>query len=664
MGLLDLTVEFDGNWVLTKRDEKELPVKRLSNTLDEEYKEAYSILSSSLTTLSAHIRTDERIDEIRKKIYRILEKMYPKDKIDQIIDITITGADGQSDALSDIDALIGWSEFKKLCHEIVQVAPQVKKNKTYEAFQFQNYLFSVNDGCGLTTALEKFYSLVTGLSLFDGKNGITEILLSEKKDDDRGMSVSDVLSLLYSEEAIGSLFCFDISDFMERSKYPLLKEFLTELLDYEKDYIFCFRIPFVEIGARTDILNLLSDVLYMRQVAVLPFTIDELEAHAVDMLKKYCYQGDADVWKVFESRIAQEKSDGKFYGLQTVDKVVWEILWLKNKADAMRELEVKSGNFNKKIEKNDSTEENPILNITQDEILDLAPTFSKKTMTGFDELAELIGMEKIADRLKEIVAQVKLSLANDKMDRPSIHMRFVGSPGTGKTTVARIVGKIFQENGILRNGYFFEYTARDLIGEYVGQTAPKTAAICRDAYGSVLFIDEAYALYWGDDRGSDYGREALTTLISEMENHRDDMVVIMAGYKDDMDQLMKGNAGLRSRMPFLLEFPSYTQEQLAQIFMLMVKKHFKYDNYLEDEVKNYFMNLPKDYIDSKEFSNARFARNLYERTWSKAALRMQLSDQGEVVLCVDDFKAACEEKEFSEKLERKKTIGFSTSEGK
>ena len=236
-------------------------------------------------------------------------------------------------------------------------------------------------------------------------------------------------------------------------------------------------------------------------------------------------------------------------------------------------------------------------------------------------------------------------------------MRFTGAPGTGKTTVARILGRIFAENGILRNGYFFEYMSRDLCGEYVGQTAPKTAAICRDAYGSVLFIDEAYALYNGESN-NDYGKEALATLISEMENHRDDMVVIMAGYRDDMDKLMEGNAGLRSRMPYQIDFPSYSKKQLTEIYMLMVRKHFEYEPELEQTAANFFDSLDQSYVDSQDFANARFVRNLYERTWSKAAIRSQMDGLETIRITSDDFRQAASENEFSEKLMTKHTLGF------
>ena len=261
--------------------------------------------------------------------------------------------------------------------------------------------------------------------------------------------------------------------------------------------------------------------------------------------------------------------------------------------------------------------------------------------------------------IREIVSQIKVAASNEKLDHPCIHMRFTGSPGTGKTTVARILGEILREEGILRKGAFFEYSARDLVAEYVGQTAVKTATICRDAYGSVLFIDEAYALYeGGDHNNNDYGREAITTLISEMENHRDDMLVVMAGYTDEMETLMKANPGIRSRMPCLLHFKNYTRRQLFDIFMLMVRKHFDYDPDLEEEALHYFEKLPEEYMVSKEFANARFVRNLYERTWSKGALRTSLSGSKTIVLTRQDFIAASGEKEFSEKLEAKKVLGF------
>ena len=450
------------------------------------------------------------------------------------------------------------------------------------------------------------------------------------------MTIPEAIEALYIEDETDKLVC---REYLEKSKHNELKTFLTKLVAVQESYIFFFRIPFLEPDAFNSIRKVLADILYIRAISVQPFNNEELKECAVRAVTQAGYSAEDIVWDVFFSRICEEKSDGRFYGIQSVMKVVYEMLWLKAKSDSLK------GNADNKL-------------ILQNDILELSPTFNKKTKDGFDALAELIGMEKISERIREIVAQVKLAIENKTMDRPCLHMRFAGAPGTGKTTVARILGQIFRENGILRNGYFFEYSARDLCGEYIGQTAPKTSAICRDAYGSVLFIDEAYALYQGDDRNSDYGREALTTLVSEMENHRDDMVVVMAGYKDDMNKLMEGNAGLRSRMPFLLEFESYDRKQLYDIFMSFVEKHFKYDTEFANAASEYFDSLSKDYMQSAEFANARFVRNLYERCWSKAAMRSSMSGYKDITLKKEDFIAASSEKEFSEKLAIKSRIGF------
>ena len=244
---------------------------------------------------------------------------------------------------------------------------------------------------------------------------------------------------------------------------------------------------------------------------------------------------------------------------------------------------------------------------------------------------------------------------------PCIHMRFVGNPGTGKTTLARIVGKVLKEKGILRIGAFHECSGRDLVGRFVGETAPKTASMCRDADGSVLFIDEAYSLYRGKSDSNDFGREAIDTLIAEMENHRDDLVVIMAGYTDEMNTMIDGNAGLASRIPYTIEFPNFTREQLYTIFETMLKStEIKYEKAVLKEAKEYFNALPDSTINSKRFSNGRFVRNLYERTFAKACTRTQIHGEEAIVIKKEDFVSATADAEFliTEKKSSSTRIGF------
>ena len=187
--------------------------------------------------------------------------------------------------------------------------------------------------------------------------------------------------------------------------------------------------------------------------------------------------------------------------------------------------------------------------------------------------------------------------------------------------------------------------------------------MCRDAYGSILFIDEAYSLYKRGNDDKDYGREALDTLISEMENHRDDLLVIMAGYPDEMEDLMKGNSGLRSRIPYTIHFRNFTREELYRIYESLVKKNFKYDEELLSTAKEYFLGLEDRVIESKEFSNGRFVRNLFERTWAKAAMRRDL-ENGTLRLSKEDFLLSVSDDEF--KKDRKegrkiKRIGFGST---
>jgi SpoVK/Ycf46/Vps4 family AAA+-type ATPase len=221
---------------------------------------------------------------------------------------------------------------------------------------------------------------------------------------------------------------------------------------------------------------------------------------------------------------------------------------------------------------------------------------------------------------------------------------------------------MMREAGILRKGHIVEVKGRDLCGQYIGETAPKTSAICRDAYGSVLFIDEAYSLFRDEYASSrDYGREAMDTLVAEMENHRDDFCVIMAGYKDEMEAMLKGNAGLKSRIPYEIEFPNYTREDLERIFFSMLDGTFDYEDGLREAVHDFFAKVPEETFESKEFSNARFVRNLYERTWGKAAYRRSMENGGVLRILKSDLAGAAADKEFKNLLEKnseRRAIGF------
>ena len=543
------------------------------------------------------------------------------------------------DVMKQINSLIGANEFKVLADECVRMAPLLKANDTLDSFTNRAYLISINEGCGLSTYLELFKSLVEKLELmeFQPRTEPFEVRLCDPKIN--SAPNEDAVKMLRSVKN-PKLICLDISEYMSKLNTPEFRDILKEAEKASGNHIVFFRIPFVEQNIIDSIRETLNDMLFIKAVSIPPFDTDELIRSAQDMLAGKKFSMEEGSWDVFEARVAAEKSDGRFYGIETVKKIVREMLYVKQLYNV-------DNNISDNV-------------IKREEITGLVDASFLNNKNGFEQLSELIGMDSIVEKVKEIVAQIEAAINNDSLDNPCIHMRFVGNPGTGKTTVARILGQIMKEKGILRNGGFFEYSGRDLCGSYVGHTAPKTSAICRDAYGSVLFIDEAYSLYRGDGFGNvDYGREALDTLVAEMENHRSDLMVIMAGYPKEMEELMEGNVGLKSRMPYMIEFPNYSREQLTQIFISMAKKGFEFDQDFEDAVRLYFDSLSDIVLDAKDFSNGRYVRNLFERTWGKAALRCQLDRIPCKKLTVEDFELAAGDKDFSQKLEKKKrTIGF------
>ncbi|MBK9244699.1 MAG: CbbX protein [Burkholderiales bacterium] len=244
-----------------------------------------------------------------------------------------------------------------------------------------------------------------------------------------------------------------------------------------------------------------------------------------------------------------------------------------------------------------------------------------------DELdRDLIGLAPVKQRIRDIAAllvidklRANLGLAREgRSSAPSLHMCFTGNPGTGKTTVALRIAEILHRLGYVRKGHVVSVTRDDLVGQYIGHTAPKTKEVLKRAMGGVLFIDEAYYLYRPENE-RDYGQEAIEILLQVMENNRDDLVVILAGYKDRMDTFFRSNPGMSSRIAHHIDFPDYAGAELLQIAERMLAgQHYRFG----DGAREAFAEYLERRMRQPHFANARSVRNALDRARLRAASRL------------------------------------------
>jgi probable Rubsico expression protein CbbX len=248
-----------------------------------------------------------------------------------------------------------------------------------------------------------------------------------------------------------------------------------------------------------------------------------------------------------------------------------------------------------------------------------------------DELdRELVGLRPVKQRIREIAALLIVERARKTLglthEAPTLHMSFTGNPGTGKTTVAMRMASILYRLGYVRKGHLVSVTRDDLVGQYIGHTAPKTKDVLKRAMGGVLFIDEAYYLYRPDNE-RDYGQEAIEILLQVMENNREDLVVILAGYADRMDRFFQSNPGFRSRIAHHIDFPDYDNGELLSIADSLLAAQ----NYRLDEEASGMM---ADYIERRRsqphFANARSIRNALDRARLRQANRLFSTATGPV----------------------------------
>ena len=265
------------------------------------------------------------------------------------------------------------------------------------------------------------------------------------------------------------------------------------------------------------------------------------------------------------------------------------------------------------------------------------------------EMDRIVGLSEVKDYVLSLEQNYVIQRLREsrgmKADVPTMHMIFTGNPGTGKTTIARLVARYLKAMGVLTGGQLIEVTRADLVGKYVGHTAPLTQQVIRSAIGGVLFIDEAYSLFRGQD--DSFGLEAIDTIVKGMEDNRQDLIVILAGYSREMEEFLTANSGLRSRFPNIIEFPDYTAQELVKIAGITAEgKGYVLDKTCEAPLEAYFMR--RQMTDARTAGNGRMARNLIEDAILNQSRRLTMGDVTQLTkenletLLPEDFELSAE----------------------
>ncbi len=539
--------------------------------------------------------------------------------------------------LAMVDRLMGMESFKKLCHDIVSISESPEAEKQQEHFDSCAFLFAIHGGDGYTYYINLLRTLLKecGAKVTNSSLGVKEVK--------KAQTYEEMIDIISDSDYEGEILSFDLTYKVEKADTEEFRDFIRKMHFHQGTTMPIFKIPYSEGEEKERVIRVLSSVFPLHVIDVPPFTNEQYTAYAIQMLEAMGYKVQKVAHDEIEDLIVQKRNQQHFYGFNSINALTEEIAYQKTRSEIRRKADMSLVIREKDLE--------PMLQR------------SRAEQGGLDALDEMIGIEEVRARIDEILVQLQISSKLPNEERPSMHMLFSGNPGTGKTTVARILGRVLKEQGVLSKGLFFERTGREFVGKYIGETAPITNAICRDAYGSVLFIDEAYTLYRGDDE-RDFGKEALDTLLTQMENHRQDFIVIFSGYSDRMKEMLDANPGLKSRIPHEIKFSNYSQDELFRIYMSMAKRTYAAADDLEAAAGRYFLDLSDAQIQGETFSNARFVRNLYERTVAKAAMRLQTSsggrirDTSQIILTGEDFRQASKSEEFQDLLRKKATYGF------
>lgn len=535
-------------------------------------------------------------------------------------------------SLEELNQLVGLDEVKREVNQIVKLMEYDKRRAYMLSIEKKeeasyHFAFSGNPGTGKTTVARILGDIFAALGILE-TGQLVEVDRSDLVGGYMGQTAQKTREAI--ESAKGGVLFIDeayslASGKSDQSDYgsEALEVLIKAMEDYRKDFIV------ILAGYDNGMKELLksnpglSSRINM-QINFDDFTDYELLAIAKKQAENNHYTLTEDAEKAFLVRINQEKVLPQFANARAVRNIM---------EAAMRERAFR-------LSDQSVTEEDLVILEPLDFGINPEQLFGDDIKDLMGELQALVGLDDVKEQVKSIINYVRAEKRREEhgyqLNDLALHMVFTGKPGTGKTTIARLISQILKSIGVLKRGHMIEVTRDDLVGQYIGQTGPKTLEKIKEAYGGVLFIDEAYSLYSGSQ--NDFGFEAISTLIKEMEDNRDKLVVIMAGYPVEMERMLSMNAGIRSRIAYTIDFPDYSSDELLEIFVMAAHQQ---GFIVTEETKEKVQQVFADGFSKRDqhFGNARAARSLFEKAKLQQSNRLALDEEADLfTLLPQDIK--------------------------
>ncbi len=603
---------------------------QIANNLTERYKELSVTLNPSILFQN---KSEDYIFEIYKELIRLDEFGFLVPNGTRLINI------GESE--KKLNELIGLSGIKESIKKIKAYAVSNRENERLNI----NMCFLGNPGTGKTEVARFIAGILYENKILPTKK-VVEVDRSGLVSQYFGATAEKTADVIH--EAMGGVLFID-------EAYALGNNSDTGLTDYGKEAIdtlvkamedYRGKICVIFAGYKNEMLKMLSTNpgLESRIQFMLDFpnySRDELQSIAQLMLSQRKYSvGESAMSRILDITDIKRKN-ANFANAREIRNILDQVIMCQNlRCSVENDREIGLVDVNKYIQ--DAKINLPVS----------SENISSRILTSEEELDRLIGLDSVKRMVKKIKAYAK---RNKDTSDFNLHMCFYGNPGTGKTEVARILSRILYDAGVLDEAKLIETDGQGLIGKFVGETAPKTEAKINDAMNGVLFIDEAYSLV-GTTGTTNYGDEAIAVLLKEMEDRRGQFCVILAGYKEEMGNMLNSNPGFESRIQFTLNFPDYSREELekiAQVFLL--KKNYD----IEPVAMSRLMDIVEHYRDLPNFANARTVRNILDQVLMNQNLRTEDFDDNCMIILSDVEEYLLDEGIDLSCINRgKRTIGF------